>query len=190
MNLICRVLLSIFALSIVIHIFANIRAVKAVCLRTFNESRYLIALEEFFRSGKVLTVDAVNALERVTIGQMVSVSLKIRVGLSIQHLIEQIRSTPEIENIVMHFDKTNEKFLIAEGKKFLGIYLHSDARPQDVLKAYFYAVSYLQDRNQLRERIWEVQSKWNEFITQAQRENWNTITHLIYVDEYRIEWKM
>lgn len=117
-------------------------------------------------------------------------SLPIRVGLSIQHLIEQIRSTPEIENIIMQFDKTNEKFLIAESKKFLGIYLHVDARPQDILKAYFYAVSYLQDRTQLRERGWEVQSKWNEYITLAQRENWATQSHLIYVDEYRIEWKI
>lgn len=172
------------------HIIANIRAVKSVRLRTFNESRYLIALEEYFRSGNVLSVDAVNSLERVTIGRMVSVSLPIRVGLSIQHLIEQIRSTPEIENIIMQFDKTNEKFLICEGKKFIGIYLHVDARPQDVLKAYFYAVSYLQDRTQLRERSWEVQSKWNEFITMAQRENWLTLSHLIFVDEYRIEWKI
>lgn len=183
-------LFSIFLFSIILHIVANIRAVKAVRLRTFNESRYLIALEEYFRSGNVLSVDAVNALERVTIGQAVSVSLKIRVGLSIQHLIEQVRSTPEIEKIIMQFEKTNEKFLIAESKKFLGIYLHVDARPQDVLKAYFYAVSYLQDRTQLRDRSWEVQSKWNEFITLAQRENWATLNHLIYVDEYRIEWKM
>lgn len=172
------------------HIFSNIRAVKAVKLRTFNESRYLIALEEYFRSGKVLSVNEANSLERVTIGRMVSVSLPIRVGLSIHHLIEQIRSTPEIENLVMQFDKTNEKFLIAEGKKFLGVYLHNDARPQDVLKAYFYAVSYLQDRTQLRDRGWEVQTKWNEFMTFAQRENWSIQTHLIYVDEYRIEWKI
>ncbi|XP_055304547.1 RUS family member 1 isoform X2 [Sitodiplosis mosellana] len=184
------VLLSIFFFSIVMHIVANIRAVEAVRLRTFNESRYLIALEEYFRSGKVLSVESVNSLERVTIGRMVSVSLPIRVGLSIQHLIEQIRSTPEIENIIMQFDKTNEKFLIAEGKKFIGIYLHVDARPQDVLKAYFYAMSHLQDRTTLRERGWEVQSKWNEFITMAQRENWATLVHLICVDEYRIEWKM
>lgn len=183
-------LLSIFFVSIIMHIIANIRAVKAVRLRTFNESRYLIALEEYFRSGKVLSIDAVNSLERVTIGQAVSVSLKIRVGLSIQHLIEQVRTTPDIESIIMQFEKMNEKFLITESKKFIGIYLHADAHPQDVLKAYFYAVSYLQDRTQLRDRGWEVQSKWNEFLTLAQRECWATLNHLIYVDEYRIEWKM
>lgn len=173
-----------------IHILANIRAVKAVQLRTFNESRYLIALEEYFRSGRILTVCDVNAIERVTIGRAVSVSLNIRVGLSIQHLIEQYRETPEIDAVLVQFDKTNEKFIIAESNKFLGIYLHADARPQDILKAYFYAVSYLQDRTQLRDRCWEVQNKWNEFSTAAVNGNWTFDAHLIYVDEYRIEWRI
>lgn len=173
-----------------IHIFANIRAVKAVQLRTFNESRYLIALEEYFRSGKILSIGDVNGVERVTIGRAVSVSLNIRVGLSIQHLIEQYRVTPEIDALIVQFDKTNEKFVIAESNKFVGIYLHADARPQDVLKAYFYAVSYLQDRTQLRDRGWEVQSKWTEFSAGAQQENWALDAHLIFVDEYRIEWRM
>lgn len=184
------VLLSLFFLSIVIHIFANIKAVKAVHLRTFNESRYLIALEEYFRSSQILSIANVNCIERVTIGRAVSVSLNIRVGLSIQHLIEQYRITPEIEVLVGQFDKTNEKFIIAESTKFLGIYLHTDAQPIDVLKAYFYAVSYLQDRTQLRERFWEVQSKWNEFLAAAQHERWAFDSHLIHVDEYRIEWRM
>lgn len=187
---ISRLLICLFSLSIVIHIFANIRAVKAVQLRTFNESRYLIALEEYFRSGKILSIADVNGVERVTIGRAVSVSLNIRVGLSIQQLIEQYRVTPEIDALIVQFDKTNEKFVIAESNKFVGIYLHADARPQDVLKAYFYAVSYLQDRTQLRDRGWEVQSKWTEFSAGAQQENWAFDAHLIFVDEYRIEWRM
>lgn len=184
------VLLSIFFLSIVIHIFANIRAVKAVNLRTFNESRYLIALEEYFRSGNILSIPQVNALERVTIGRTVSVSMNIYVGLSIQYLVEQYRSTHEIDALTKQFEKHNEKFLIAENSKFIGIYLHFDAQPIDILKAYFYAVSYLQDRSQLRDRFWEVQSKWNAFLGMAQRENWTFNSHLICVDEYRIEWKI
>lgn len=183
-------LLFIFFLSILVHIFANIRAVKAVNLRTFNESRYLIILEEFFRSGNVLSVPQVNGLERVTIGRTVSVSLKIYVGLSIQYLVEQYRSTPEVESLTKQFEKCNEKFLIAENSKFLGIYLHFDAQPIDVLKAYFYALSYLQDRTQLRDRYWEVQTKWNEFLALAQRGNWTFNNHLIYVDEYRVDWKI
>lgn len=151
------------------HIFANIRAVKTICLRTFNESRYLIALEEFFKSGRMLTVEEVNKLERVTIGQTVSLSLRVKIGLCAKNLTDHFRTSQDIDNVLQSFD-SHEKFIFAESRRYLGIYLHFDARPQDVLKAYFYAVSYLQDRNQFRDRYWEVQNKWNDFLNMAQNE--------------------
>lgn len=152
-----------------LHIFANIRAVKSVCLRSFNESRYLIALEEFFKTGKMLSVAQVNKLERVTIGQTVSLSLKVKIGLSARNLTNLFKTSQDIENILSSFDP-HENFIFAECRKYLGIYLHFEARPQEVLKAYFYAVSYLQDRNQFRDKYWEVHSKWNDFLTLAQKE--------------------
>lgn len=164
------VLYSCFFILTCLHIFANVRAVKSVCLRRFNESRYLIALEEYFRTSRMLSVSEVNNLERVTIGQAVSVSMRIHIGLSVHHLTDQYRSTNDIESIIATYETTHEKFLIAEHDRFIGIYLHLDARPQDILKAYFYAVSYLQDRNQLKDRYWEVNNKWNEFLALAQKE--------------------
>lgn len=197
-----------------LHIFANIRAVKSVCLRSFNESRYLIALEEFFKTGKMLSVAQVNKLERVTIGQTVSLSLQVKIGLSARNLTNLFKTSQDIENILSSFDP-NENFIFAECRRYLGIYLHFDARPQEVLKAYFYAVSYLQDRNQFRDKYWEVHSKWNDFLTLAQKEGkflfsvififkivkiylcfffistgWNTLSHLLFVDEYRMDWKI
>lgn len=182
-------LYTVFVLVTLIHIYANIKAVKAVCLKTFNESRYLIALEEYFRSNRMLPPQKVNQLERVTLGRTVSVSLNIRMGLSAQNLVEQFKTSHDIDNIVSSFDP-HEKFIIAESRKYLGVYLHFDTRPQDVLKAYFFAVSYLQDRSQLKERYWEVQEKWNEFLNMAQNEGWCTTNHLLYVDEYRLDWKV
>jgi len=64
----------------------------------------------------------------------------------------------------------HERFIIAESKKHLGVYLHFDTRSQDVLKAYFFAVSYLQDRNQIKEQYWDIQGKWQEFLNLAQKE--------------------
>lgn len=151
------------------HIFANMRAVKTICLRTFNESRYLIALEEFFKSGRMLTVSEVNKLERVTIGQTVSLSLRVKIGLTAKNLTDHFRTSQDIDNVLQSFD-AHEKFIFAESRRFLGIYLHFEARPQDVLKAYFFAVSYLQDRGQFRERYWEVQNKWTDFLNLAQKE--------------------
>lgn len=108
-------------------------------------------------------------MERVTVGQTVSVSLNIRLGLSVKHLIDEYKSSNVIENIVSSFDP-HERFIIAESKKYLGVYLHFDTRPQDVLKAYFFGVSYLQDRNQIKEKYWDIQGKWQEFLNLAQKE--------------------
>ncbi|XP_055920908.1 RUS family member 1 [Eupeodes corollae] len=181
-------LYTVFAIVIFLHLYANMKAVKAVCLRTFNESRYLIALEEFFRSGRLLSPQQVNKLERVTIGQTVSVSLNIHLGLSAKHLIDEFKTSHVLENIVSSFDP-HERFIIAESKRFLGVYLHFDTRQQDVLKAYFFAVSYLQDRNQIKEKYWEVQGKWQEFVSMAQQEGWFVNKHLLMVDEFRLDWK-
>ncbi|XP_017473603.1 PREDICTED: RUS1 family protein C16orf58 homolog [Rhagoletis zephyria] len=182
------VLYSVFIFVIILHLYANLKAVKAVCLRTFNESRYLIALEEYFRSGRMLTPQQVNKMERVTIGQTVSVSLNILIGLSIKTLIDEYRKTHAIENIISSFDP-HERFIIAENNKNIGVYLHFDTRSQDVLKAYFFAVSYLQDRNQIKDKYWEIQTKWQEFVALAQKEGWLTTQHLLMVDEYRLDWK-
>ncbi|XP_030384135.1 RUS1 family protein C16orf58 homolog [Scaptodrosophila lebanonensis] len=181
-------LYSIFYILVILHLLANLKAVRAVCLRTFNESRYLIALEEYFRSSRMLTPQQVNMMERVSIGQTVSVSLNIRLGLSVKTLIDEYKSSSVIDEIVSSFDP-HERFMIAESKKCLGVYLHFDTRPEDVLKAYFFAVSYLQDRNQIKEKYWDIQTKWQEFLNLAQKEGWLINQHLLLVDEYRLDWK-
>lgn len=183
-----NILYTLFVILTFLHIYANLKAVKSVCLRTFNESRYLITLEEYFRSNRMLNPAIVNKLERVTVGQTVSVSLNIRLGISIKNLVDEYKSSIDIENITSSFDP-HEKYIIAESRRYLGVYLHFDTRQQDVLKAYFFAVSYLQDRRQFKERYWEVQAKWQEFLNMAQNEGWCTTNHLLMVDEYRFDRK-
>lgn len=151
---------------------------KSVCLKTFNDARYKIALEEFFRSGGMLSPETVNQLERVTFGQTVSLSIKIRMGISAANLISEGRASQDIEKVVQAFE-THERFIIAESKNYIGIYLHFDANALDILKSYFYAASYLQDRTQLKERYWEIENKWNEFLSLAQHEGtWKIYFHI------------
>lgn len=158
---------AVFFFFTLVHIYANVKAVKAVCLKTFNEARYLIALEEYFRNGSVLPPKVVNQLERVTVGQTVSLTAKVRIGSSVKDLTEQIRNKYEIEDLVACFE-TRDKFLIAETKSYVGVYLHYDIKPHEILRAYFFVASYLQDRSQIRDNYWEVQAKWSEFLNLAQ----------------------
>lgn len=184
-----RVLYGLFLFVTLLHIYANIKAVKAVCLRTFNEARYLIALEEYFKSGTMLTPRQVNKLERVTIGQTVSLTARVKIGCSARVLTQYYRNCYDLENVIACFD-SREKFLIAETRNYVGVYLHFTVKPLDIIKAYFYVASYLQDKNQLRDRYWEIQNKWNEFLNMAQCEGWNVQAHLLKTDEYRLDWRI
>ncbi|GAB0095989.1 RUS family member 1 [Sergentomyia squamirostris] len=187
------ILYSLFGVVTLIHLYANLRAVRSVCLRSFNESRLLITLEEYLKTGRMLRPREVNKLERVTIGQTVSLSHKVMIGLSAKTLVDHCKTTHEVENILSGFDH-GDRFIIAEMNRTIGIYLHFDARPQDVLKSYFFAVSYLQEEDrthQLRQQKYlEVQTKWNDFYSLAQTEGWQTASHLIFVDEYRLDWRI
>jgi Vitamin B6 photo-protection and homoeostasis len=181
-------LASIFFFVTFIHMYANVRAVKAVCLKTFNEARYLIALEEYFRNGSVLPPKVVNHLERVTLGQTVSLTLEVKLGCSVKDLTEQIRNRYEIEDLIACFEQ-RDKFLIAETRNYVGVFLHYDIKPHEILRAYFFVASYLQDRTQIRDNYWEVQAKWSEFLNLAQLAGYNVHSHLLGVDEYRCDWR-
>lgn len=178
----------IFVIAVGVHLYANTKAVKAVCLKTFNEARYLIVLEEFFRHGSVLPPQIVNQLERVTLGQTVSITAKIKIGCSVKDLCDQMKNRMEIEDLIACFE-TRDKFLIAETKNYIGIFLHYDIKPHEILRAYFFVASYLQDRAQIKENYWEVQAKWSEFLNLAQIAGYNVNSHLLSVDEYRCDWR-
>jgi hypothetical protein len=181
-------LATIFFIVTMVHLYANVKAVKSVCLKTFNEARYLIALEEYFRNGSVLPPYSVNHLERVTLGQTVSLTAKVKLGCSVKDLTEQIRNRYEIEDLIACFE-TRDKFLIAETRNYVGVYLHYDIKPHEILRAYFFVASYLQDRTQIRDNYWEVQAKWGEFLNLAQLAGYNVHSHLLNVDEYRCDWR-
>lgn len=181
-------LAGLFIFVTLVHIFANTKAVRSVNLKSFNEARFLICLEEYFRSGYMLAPKIVNQLERVTLGQTVSLTARVKIGCSVKDLTEQIRNKYEIENLIACFD-SREKFLIAETKAYVGVYLHYDIKPHDILRAYFFVASYLQDRHQIRDNYYEVQNKWGEFFSLAQAEGWLIHSHLLPVDEFRIDWR-
>lgn len=157
----------LFFLFTCLHIFSNVRAVKSVCLRTFNEARYLIALEEYFKTGVMMSPAQVNRLERITVGQTVSLTSRLKMGGTARALIDTYPNTYDLESIVSLYDP-RDLFIIAEVKGGLAVYFHIDVTPLDVIKAYFFAASYLQDKTQIRDRYWDVQNKWTDFLSLAQ----------------------
>lgn len=117
-----------------------------------------------------------------------SLTAKIRIGCSVKDLCDQMKNRMEIEDLIACFE-TRDKFLIAETKNYVGIFLHFDVKPHEILRAYFFVASYLQDRSQIKENYWEVQAKWSEFLNLAQIAGYSVNSHLLDVDEFRCDWR-
>lgn len=160
---------SIFLTFTLLHLFANVKAIKAVCLKTFNEARYLITLEEYFKSGMVLTPEQVNQMERITVGKTVSLNTVVKMGVCAKLLTEAYPNTYDLESITSLYDPC-DLFIIAEVQLGIAIFFHEDIRPSDILKAFFFAASYIQNKAQIRDRYWEVQVKWKDFISKAKNQ--------------------
>jgi hypothetical protein len=57
-----------FILFTLLHVFANLKAVKAVTMETLNRARYMIILKQFASTKYVASVKEVNRLEPVIMG--------------------------------------------------------------------------------------------------------------------------
>jgi len=57
-----------FFLFTLLHVFANLKAVKAVTMETLNRARYMIILKQFASTNYVASVREVNRLEPVVMG--------------------------------------------------------------------------------------------------------------------------
>ena len=58
----------VFFLFTLLHVFANLKAVKAVTMETLNRARFMIILKQFASTNYVASVKEVNRLEPVIIG--------------------------------------------------------------------------------------------------------------------------
>lgn len=63
-----RLILGLFFLFTVLHLFANYKAVRSVVMETLNEARLSIILQEFLKDGQILSPLEANQREPVFMG--------------------------------------------------------------------------------------------------------------------------
>ena len=78
-----------FFLFTVLHVFANLRAVKAVTMETLNRARFLIILKQYASTKTVSSIKDVNKLEPVVMGLIPTGNLRSVTRL-LDYLILQI----------------------------------------------------------------------------------------------------
>ena len=78
-----------FFLFTVLHVFANLRAVKAVTMETLNRARFLIILKQYASTKTVSSIKDVNKLEPVVMGLIPTGNLRSVTKL-LDYLILQV----------------------------------------------------------------------------------------------------
>ncbi|CAB3225791.1 unnamed protein product [Arctia plantaginis] len=137
----------IFGTMIILHIMFNYFAVRAVCLRTLNEPRFLQVIDVYLKEEMLLSPCEINKNEPIVFYQMGTNILdlklcgfKIKTGMSMKTLMDQ--------NVkALYVKKINEVYQYREyvlfpdvARRKMYVVLRETATISDTLCAYFHAV--------------------------------------------------
>lgn len=150
-----------FFLFTLLHVFANLKAVKAVSMETLNRTRYMIILKHFASTNDVPSVKIINRLEPVVMGLIPtgkisdviqltssyasSLSLttekevcgfRIELGSS----IKAIASRQELENQLANYSERNFALIPDSVTKTIYVIYRRDCTAEEMLESYSLAV--------------------------------------------------
>ncbi|KAJ0183894.1 hypothetical protein K1T71_000317 [Dendrolimus kikuchii] len=139
--------LLIFALMMVLHIAFNYCAVRAVCLRTLNEPRFLQLISRYLKEEMIASPCEINRTEPIIFYQLgpnlLDLQLcgfQIKLGHSIKHLINQQPKVDFIKNAKKMYDGRNYIILPNISDRNMYVLISDEANTGDILCSYFHAV--------------------------------------------------
>lgn len=138
----------IFVFIMMLHIAFNYFAVRAVCLRTMNEPRFLEFINIYLTKERIATPCEVNRREPVAFYQMGSHTLdlklcgfQIKMGVSIKDLIKKkYPKASHLKNIKDVYENRNYIIIPNVQDRKMYVLLNEKAMNDDILRAYFHAV--------------------------------------------------
>ncbi|KZC09706.1 PREDICTED: RUS1 family protein C16orf58 homolog [Dufourea novaeangliae] len=138
-----RYIMELYLFLVVVHLYANYSAVKALRLNSLNEDRLVLIIKSYITNEVIPEPGEVNKNESVLMLSKPTMSLcgfNIKMGISLATLIKKnIISTSDIELLLKLF--LDRKYLISIDVQNRTIFIcfKKDAQPSDVLEAYFHA---------------------------------------------------
>lgn len=138
-----RYVMELYLFLIIVHLYANYSAVKALCLNSLNEDRLALIVKSYISNEVIPKPEEVNKKESVLLLTKPTTSIcgfNIKIGVSLADLIKKdIILTSDTELSLKLF--LDRKYLISIDvqSKTIFICLKKDAQPYDVLEAYFHA---------------------------------------------------
>ncbi|XP_041986492.1 RUS family member 1 [Aricia agestis] len=137
----------IFIMMIILHIVFNYLAVRAVCLRTLNEPRFLQVIETYLRKEMVPNPCEVNRTEPIIFYQLGTKLLDLKIcgfqihlGQSMKQLIKDVPKTSGLKLIKEIYSDRNYIVYPSMNQRLMCVYIKEGATVDDILCSYFHAV--------------------------------------------------
>ncbi|XP_063974066.1 RUS family member 1 isoform X2 [Diachasmimorpha longicaudata] len=200
----------LYIVLVIIHVYANYSAVRALRFNSLNEDRLALLLHNYARYGRILEVEECNKIESLLLLEQPFkryCGFKIKLGVSLATILGQKTVTiDDISTLSTHFH--NKKFIIIPDADHRRIYvgLNADAGQTDILQAYYESFlhgiridSSLSVSNRKKSDNQEIIKSivanganvsagfqsWYELLNQS---GWNRETSLLPIGEWRARW--
>nr|CAH0098414.1 unnamed protein product [Daphnia galeata] len=193
----------VFFLFTLLHVFANLKAVKAVTMETLNRARFMIILKQFASTNYVASVKEVNRLEPVIIGFIPTeeevCGYKIQLGSSIKSVATQNNFEKQLAN----YSERNFAVIPDPLTKTIYVIYRGDCTVEDMLESYSQAVfsamiasgySIMNLDSSLDGDIFNAlnqlgkSSYWNELRQGLVNQGWSLDQSLLASGEWRASW--
>ncbi|CAG5007204.1 unnamed protein product [Parnassius apollo] len=139
--------LLIFVLMMVLHIVFNYFAVRAVCLRTLNEPRFLQVIDTYLTKEMIAAPCEVNRKEPIIFYQLgpnlLDLKLcgfQIKLGYSLKQLVKDKPAACYLKKIKEIYEERNYVLSPSIRDRIMYILVKESASTDDILCAYFHAV--------------------------------------------------
>ncbi|KAJ6653360.1 hypothetical protein lerEdw1_009261, partial [Lerista edwardsae] len=117
-----------------LHLYANYRAVRAVCMETLNRARLRLVLRHFLESGKVLDPALVNPREPLLLG--FQKQLQLTLGAPLHTVVSHVADFQK----ALQGNSTNYLLFFNRTAGTVSVLLHQQADSVDVIKACTHAL--------------------------------------------------
>ncbi|KAI8430927.1 hypothetical protein MSG28_001044 [Choristoneura fumiferana] len=137
----------IFIVMMILHITFNYFAVRAVCLKTINEPRFLQVIDMYIRKEVIATPCEINQNEPIIFYQLGPNLLDLKIagfqitlGASIRNIIKENPQAMHLRNIKDVYNERNYILLPDLSMRKMLVLIKEMATTDDILCAYFHAV--------------------------------------------------
>ncbi|KAI9550820.1 hypothetical protein GHT06_004673 [Daphnia sinensis] len=129
-----------FFLFTLLHVFANLKAVKAVTMETLNRTRYMLILKQFASSKDVPSVKVINRLEPVVMGLIPTEKDVCGYRIELGSSIKAVASNKDLENQLAVYSDRNFALIPHSITKTIYIIYRQECMSEEMLESYSHAV--------------------------------------------------